>query len=389
MVIQSYCIVLTPMPIQGLDRYVNMQTTWTLMFVVGAYIFSRPGAVELWVRTIWLAAVVAGLIGIVEWRVHHVLWMGHLPSFLEMDPVVARTLSPEFRDYTTIYRVQSVFSTAIGFGEFISLTTPFILNYGLSKPNTFGGRAALATVPFLFFVAIITNARSALIGLLLGCGAYGFYWAFMQRRLHPEKLLGRALVLGYPIFAFIGFISTFFIGRLHKAVWGGGEAQSSTLSRTVQYQTGIPHIISRPIGYGIGQAGLVLGFYAPNGLLTIDTYYLVIALEYGVLGFIVYYGLILSGFIGAGRYAFRDTGADQECSYLGAAGSSLLSFLVIKSVFAQTDNHPLVFMTLGMVVALSSRVALQVAKKPEKKDPQQSARRYSPLLAARDSFRLR
>ncbi len=119
-VIQTYCVVLSPMPIQSLDRYVNMQTTWTLMFFVAAWLFTKPGMVERWTLALWLSAVIAGVIGIAEWRVHHVLWMGHLPSFLEMDPAVARELMPEFRNYTSIYRVQSVFSTAIGFGEFIS-----------------------------------------------------------------------------------------------------------------------------------------------------------------------------------------------------------------------------------------------------------------------------
>ncbi len=154
----------------------------------------------------------------------------------------------------------------------------------------------------------------------------------------------------------LGFVATLVIGHLRRAVWGGGETESSTISRTVQYHMGIPLVLKRPIGYGIGQAGNVLQYHEPNGLLTIDTYYLQIALEYGVLGFIAFYGLILSGFIGAGRCAFRDPGKDRECSFLAAIGASLLAFLVIKSVFAEANNHPLVYMMLGMVCALSARV---------------------------------
>jgi hypothetical protein len=36
-----------------------------------------------------------------------------------------------------------------------------------------------------------------------------------------------------------------------------------------------------------------------------------------------------------------------------------MNFFVIKSVFSQQDNHPLVFMMLGMVVALVWRIQQQ------------------------------
>jgi len=38
------------------------------------------------------------------------------------------------------------------------------------------------------------------------------------------------------------------------------------------------------------------------------------------------------------------------------AGIALVNFFVIKSVFAQSDNHAIVFMILGMVVALLWRL---------------------------------
>jgi hypothetical protein len=380
-VIQTYCIFISPLPIQSLDRYVNMQTTWTLIFFVAAYLFAKPGAVERWVRTLWLAAVITGLIGIAEWRVHHVLWVGHLPSFLSMDPLVEKELAPEFRNYTSIYRVQSVFGTSLGFGEFISLTTPFVLNYGMSRLRTSRGIAALLTVPFLFFVAYITNARSAIIGLLVGLGVYGFYWGYTQMRLNPDRLIGRTIVMGYPVFSALALASTFIFGRIRRMVWGGGETASSTFSRTMQYHKGIPLVFKHPWGYGIGRGGVTLGIYEPNGMLTIDTYYLAIALDYGVLGFLVYYAMFISGVFYSGKYAAVDDGTDRECSFLGAISASLISFLVIKSVFSQQDNHPLVYMMLGMAAALSARVAGQKNQRLESTEISTRGRRVFSLLS--------
>jgi hypothetical protein len=358
-VIQTYCIFLSPLPIQALDRYVSMQMTLPMMFFISAYIFLRPGVIENWVRTIWLAAIITGLIGIAEWRVHHLLWLNHLPSFLAMDPLVAKELTPIFRNYTSIYRTQSVFSTAIGFGEYISLCMPFILNHGLTRARTLEGIAALLTVPFLCFVAYITNARSAIIGLLAGFGVFGFFWGYTQMRLNPDRLIGRTIVMGYPVFSALALASTFIFGRLHRMVWGGGETVSSTVSRSMQYSKGIPLVLKQPIGYGIDRAGVTLGFYQPNGTLTIDTYYLAVALNYGILGFLVYYGMFVCGIIGAGRLTLRDNGADRETSYVGAIAASILTFIIIKSVFSQQDNHPLMYMILGMLMAISARILRQ------------------------------
>ncbi len=43
-------------------------------------------------------------------------------------------------------------------------------------------------------------------------------------------------------------------------------------------------IISRPWGYGIGQGGITLGFASPSGVLTIDSYFLSVLLEFGMSG---------------------------------------------------------------------------------------------------------
>src|SRR3546814_15075303 len=74
-------------------------------------------------------------------------------------------------------------------------------------------------------------------------------------------------------------------------VWGGGAASYSTQARIEQYQKGLGLVMENPLGYGIGRGSVTLGFTNPEGVETIDTYYLLILLEYGVLGFLIFYGL--------------------------------------------------------------------------------------------------
>jgi O-antigen ligase len=140
------------------------------------------------------------------------------------------------------------------------------------------------------------------------------------------------------------------IVRLEVMVWGGGAQQNSTDARRFQYEAGLRLVAKNPIGHGIGEAAQTLGYIAPGAdMLTIDTYYLAVALEFGVVGFVVYYAMLVFGIWHAGRTAIMTR--DPELAFMGAACIAMVNFLISKSVFSQTENHPLMFIMLGLIVA--------------------------------------
>ncbi|MGH7023393.1 MAG: O-antigen ligase family protein [Caulobacteraceae bacterium] len=355
-IIQTYSVLLSDRFFASLNKWVDAQFTWTCVFFIACYLFTRPGLVRRWATILWACAVIACLIALWEWRIQHVPWFGHLPAFLQMDPIMAKAVAPNFRNYTTVYRVRSTFQSALGLGEYMSLTIPFVLCFAFGPFGRKVRLAALASIPLICFVVFISHARSGVIGVLIDFALYGFYWGVMQWRRDRANPIGIAVLLSYPVVAALAVASTFFIGRIHASVWGSGETVSSTEARTVQYQMGIPKVLSHPWGYGIGRGADTLGFFTPGGLETIDTYYLLIALDYGVVGFLVFYSLILYSIYAAGRYSLKDHGHDRETLFLPAAGIALASFFVIKSVYSEVNNHSLYFMVLGMVVALIYRV---------------------------------
>src|SRR3546814_9690029 len=70
------------------------------------------------------------------------------------------------------------------------------------------------------------------------------------------SLVGPAIILAYPLL-FTGFIvSTFFVQRLNRMVWGGGAASYSTQARIEQYQKGLGLVMENPLGYGIGRGSV-------------------------------------------------------------------------------------------------------------------------------------
>jgi hypothetical protein len=85
-------------------------------------------------------------------------------------------------------------------------------------------------------------------------------------------------------------------------------------------------------------------------MLTIDSYYLTLVLDYGILGIMLYFAT----FIVAIRYAWTGIKDERQilASYSVPISIALLSFIVIKAVFSQPDNHPMVYMILGMLSAV-------------------------------------
>jgi hypothetical protein len=151
-------------------------------------------------------------------------------------------------------------------------------------------------------------------------------------------------------------VASFVIGRIRVTLWQSGATSGSTLARNLQTAAAIPKIESHPWGYGIGRAAEVLGFFTPGGQLTIDSFYLSTVLDYGVIGFIVFYGLIVYSAFTAGKHALLDDSGDPETAFFPAAAISLIAFLAIKSVYSEPVNHPLFFMVMGMIPALVLRV---------------------------------
>jgi len=281
-----------------------------------------------------------------------------------MDPEMAKEITPSFRQ--AVYRVRSTYQDGLGLGEFMSLAMPFVLCFALGPFSRKIRIAAMVTVPFLIGLVFLANARSGVVGLMVDFGLYGFYWGFMRWRRHKDSLIGPALMLSYPALAGLVVLSSLFVDAIRIRLFGGGATQSSNDARKVQWAMGVPKVLSHPFGHGIGRAGEALGYYSPGGLLTIDTYYLSVLLDYGIIGFVVYYGLILYSSYATGRLALTNDSDDHDTQFLAAASISLAAFFVIKSVYSQPNNHALFFMVMGMAPALVWRLrTLQATAKAE------------------------
>ncbi len=353
--IQLVTIGLSKSPQQSLQKFVVAQTNWTAIFFISCYIFRRAGRVRQYIFALWAMAMVICALGVWEAAAQRVLWQGHVPSFLKIDDA-AGLLNSVTRAGSEMYRAKVTFSTPLGLAEFLALMTPFILHF-IAGPFRLPIRiAAAVSLPTMFYVVLATDSRLGTVGMFVAMLLYVASWGALRWLRDRASLIGPAVVMAYPAF-FVAFVAlTFIWRRLEVMVWGGGAQQGSNDARQAQVERGLPLIAKNPLGYGPGQSGDVLGFKT-GGFQTIDNYYLAIALEYGVIGFILYYGLLVfMMYLSARAVLLTPKGADPEQDFIIPLAIALAVFFVIKLVFSQQDNHPLIYMMMGMLMALFFRI---------------------------------
>lgn len=355
-VVQFATIGLSASPSDSLQKFVVAQINWTAIFLVACYAFRTPGRIDLFIRVLWGAALIVCAIGVWEQAIQKVPWQGHIPSFFKIDEAQTM-LASMYRGH--VYRVKAIHSTPLGLGEFLALTTPFLLHFIASKqPLAIRVAAACSLVLFLRVIHS-TDSRLGMVGVLLSILLYVLAWGIARWRRNRGDMLGPLVVLAYPAFFALLMGLTFVSRRLEIMVWGSQATEGSNLSRAQQLALGIPKLLKNPFGYGAGQGAETVGWFS-GSFLSIDNYYLAVAIEYGVLGFIFYYGLIIyMGGLAAWNGAFVRNEADPEFDYIIPLGIAMAEFFIIKSVFSQQDNHPLVFMMMGMIMALVYRAKTQ------------------------------
>src|SRR3546814_17037082 len=95
-------------------------------------------------------------------------------------------------------------------------------------------------------------------------------------------------------------------------------------------------MLSNPWGFGANQGAAALNYRLPSGMLTIDSYYLSIGLDYGVLGFIAFYGMILYAIYVCVRLYLSVR--DEEATIAATLAMALGIYFIIKAVLSQPQT---------------------------------------------------
>lgn len=318
-----------------------------VVFLVAVTIYKNLEELEQAVMMIVIAAVIASLIGFAEAVHGSNLFVRFFPSDPERLQGMAWIMLEKSREGAL--RISSTFSHPLALAEYLSMCLP-LAAYLMFKGTTRARRwLGMLAIPIIIAAIYLTHARSALIAVGAVVAIYAAIAGLSgmrQSRRFSHSLLGAFVLVVVAASSIVALGSAMQLAEGRTA-----EERGSTQARIIMYQRGVAAIDKQPLlGYGPGLAAYTIGRLPGQVNLTIDSYFLSVALESGVLGLFLYSWLLLYPIYRGSRLAMADRG---RYGWLGLSFAlALLAFAVEKTVLSLTNNFDFSWVLTGMLLTL-------------------------------------
>ena len=243
------------------------------------------------------------------------------------------------------HRVQSIFSSPILYGQFLASVVPLIAFKLKSAKSPLVKLAIIGlfiTVPVALWS---TGTRSPLVCLAVSMGLY-LSLNFLSKRNSGVTGAVALLSLGL-IFAGLG---SMYMGELMQLVKGRTSSEMiSSMTRELQFTNGLFALKKKPtFGYGEGMAPIVAGS-SNQGILSIDCYFLSVAIDGGWLGLIAFSAFSVSILFTGTILALKDR---SLCALTSMAAALVVGLLVISI----NDNLTFIHWVAGYIIASQARI---------------------------------
>ncbi len=189
-----------------------------------------------------------------------------------------RAIASASSDAASGFRIKANFAHPIVYGQAMAVLAPLAVQYVSSDGagRRIGGTVLAGAV---VIAVALCGSRSPLIVLGVALTAYVLLRQLDVR--HP----GRLLVLN--VVAIAGLVALPVTTTAIERLIAGTDAReaASTQVRALQFQRARSALEQRSIvGYGSGQAKFHAGVVGRNDVLTVDSHYLVVAVDHGLVG---------------------------------------------------------------------------------------------------------
>ena len=316
-----------------------------LFYLVVLGVMRDAEDVERAVTWVVIAAALVSLIGMLEGFRKANLFAGLFPT----DPEQLETLQWIILDKTRsgAYRVASTFSHPLAFAEYLTMCLPLAAYLVLNGQTRWRKVLGLGALPLMLVALYLSRTRSALVvaaivavTLMLIVGVR----ATAQRRNFLHAVIGTCLMVGV-LLAMVGGG-----GLLTELTLGRDAAErGSTYARVDMMARGSTLVALEPLaGYGPGRAAITLGAQPGHVNISIDNYYLSMALESGLPGLLLFF-FTLAYPIALGL--FRGLTQPTRTGWMALAlASALLAFAAERGVLSLTNNLDFSLMLIAMLL---------------------------------------
>ncbi len=279
-------------------------------------------------------------IGLIEWGRMDNIFRAFFPTDPERMVGLEWILEDKSRD--GVYRVASVFSHPLVFGEYLAMILPFCIYFVTDGKRSAIRYCALLVLCLIPLGIFITHTRSSMVAAVVGIIAF-----FVARSIAlSQKNSSRAIAIIAIVVG--GCILTIVLFWLTQDMFQGRTAaeRGSSAARITMLSRGLTAIEESPIlGYGAGTAASKIGYLSASRSLTIDNYYLSIAIENGVPGLIFYLGALFIAL----RQLFR-TNNPQNAGLTAALFASLVVYALIRSILSLTHNQDFSLVVIALLL---------------------------------------
>jgi hypothetical protein len=347
----TFSLVFSNQPSLSINKYINNQIYWTMALLVTSMLATRPGFVTKMSKTLVIATGIVFIYALYEYHLQRVPWIDYLPSFLKIDPDLLEILKrSQARAGTDVYRVRGPYPASLYFSEFLTMAFPFFLHFTVKERRALPFMALAAGTFGCMTVMVLTNARSAMVGMIVAALLYTFYSASRRRTQDSRSIMGTGVLLAYPAMLLVVALVVEFWHRAHVMVLGGGQHQASSDARNVQWAMAWPRLASHPFGYGVNRGGDALGYVNLAGEGTVDSYFISVMMDSGYIAL----PLFLLTFLVPAWLAFRyhRTAVTFEEQLLAPLSIALINFCIVKSVLSSEASVPLAFVFVGCIIGL-------------------------------------
>ncbi|MEF7616506.1 O-antigen ligase family protein [Aquincola sp. MAHUQ-54] len=336
----------------GLSAYqvANELLTAGLIVPIFYSVFNTNANIQKLLWSIVLAGAIIGVLTVVERALGRTLFANvRLPGMTVDSEWLYAAIMEKSRGGS--YRAQGTFSHPLLLAEFSAFALPICLYFCAVAKGVRRILSALAVL-LVIIAGALSGSRAAFAALPIGlvmCATI-----LMCRQWLVNRQLGVASVilsLSFVVGIF-GIALLWLTGTIDSSLVSGrtyAEA-SSTNTRLDMLARGIPKILEHPfLGYGPGLSAYIAG--VKNSIaLTIDSYYLSLAIDSGLLGL----GVFALLFIGALLFGLKRaiSSSDDFDLMRGMVAVSLLGMLLVKAILSTPHNAPLMLLGLALITAV-------------------------------------
>jgi hypothetical protein len=354
-----------------------------LCMVIAAALFRRESAIWAVALTIALGLIAVLLIAVLENWMQMPPWINSIPSFMRVDENYLEIYtSPQARIGDGRYRVRSTFPVVLYFGFYLNLAMP-VLFYMMARMKGPKLLLGLALVPLIGHAVWAANARTAVLAVAFTL--FGYAALLVARQLlsgrRTDSLKSGLVVASITAALLIGAALVASSHRAQVFMFGGAQHADSDAGRDQQWENTRDYLRGNLIGAGTGNSGNLVGVAQGNGVLAVDSYWISILVDNGVVGFVCYMSLWLR-LIWLGINTFLRARTPLE-NLSAAFTVGLVNYVVTSYVIATDMVTYLCFIYGAGVLTLHRSQTLRLAREAQDHAAQSPVPVYGALVPVR------